>query len=494
METHMANSKKLKIAVIGAGASGIMSVIKLRAIGQTDVQVFEKAADIGGTWRDNRYPGIACDVPSHLYRFSFAPNPDWTRVCASGAEILDYLQRVYAEFDIAPHVTFNTEVTEMDYRDGAWTLSTSTGTYGPFDALITAMGILRYPTMPNIVGLERFDGEAFHTARWRDDVELAGKRVGIIGTGSTATQIVSAIVDKVGKLSLFQRTPQWIMPLPNTEIPPEERERLRSDSALLEQRYADLGHEFNSKFAAAVVGRNPRVYEHMEQLCRENLESSVADPVLREKLRPNYKVGCKRLVMSDTFYSAITHPNADLVTDKIECIEPKGVRTVDGKLHELDVLVLATGYDAHSTLFPMKVTGRRGLTIDVAWKEANEAYLGVTIPGFPNFFMIGGPNSPIGNFSFLMTAERQCEYAVAMIEFLATSDVTAVAPKLDAMREFNDAVKTQMRETVWSSGCKSWYMDRNGNIASWPWTYEHFEQVMRRPDLTHFELLDAADA
>jgi cation diffusion facilitator CzcD-associated flavoprotein CzcO len=490
----MNDGKKLKIGVIGAGASGIMSVIKLREMGQTDVQVFEKAADIGGTWRDNRYPGIACDVPSHLYRFSFAPNPDWTRVCASGEEILCYLRRVYDERDVGRHVTFNAEVTEAHYLKGSWTLKTTVGTYGPFDAVITAMGILRFPTMPDIAGVASFEGIMFHTGRWRDDVSLEGKRVGIIGTGSTATQIVSAIVDKVGKLSLFQRTPQWIMRLPNTEIPLEERERFRRDPELLEQRYQELGHEFNSKFAAAVVGQNPRVYEHMEQMCRENLETSVTDPVLREKLRPNYKVGCKRLVMSDTFYTAIQHANAELVTDRIECVEAAGIRTVEGRLHEIDVLILATGYDAHSTLFPMKVTGRHGLTIEEAWKHANEAYLGVTIPGFPNFFMIGGPNSPIGNFSFLMTAERQCEYAISMIQFLAMNPVTAVSPKLEAMRDFNESVQAQMSETVWASGCKSWYMDRNGNIASWPWTYEHFEQLMNHPDLAHFEQLDSTRA
>ncbi|MGK8208453.1 flavin-containing monooxygenase [Burkholderia cenocepacia] len=484
----MSHGKSLKIAVIGAGASGIMAVVKLREIGQTDVQVFERASDIGGTWRDNRYPGVACDVPSHLYRYSFAPNPDWTRVCASGEEILQYLRRVYEEFDVGRHVMFDAEVKEASYKHGTWTLTTEAGRYGPFDAVITAMGILRHPSYPEIAGLDRFAGHMFHTGRWPEDVVLDGRRVGIIGTGSTATQIVSAVVDKVASLSLFQRTPQWIMHLPNTEIPQEERDAFRRDPNLLMTRYETLGHEFNSKFAAAVVGQNPRVYAHMERLCHEYLETSVADPVLREKLRPDYKVGCKRLVMSDRFYQAIQRPNAELVTERIEQIEGAGVRTADGRLHELDILVLATGYDAHSTLFPMRVTGRDGLLIEEAWRNGNEAYLGVTIPDFPNFFMIGGPNSPIGNFSFLMTAENQCGYAVSMIRFLAENDVSAVSPKRQAMREFNDAVKRQMGETVWASGCTSWYMDRNGNIASWPWTYEHFREVMSEPDLDHYEI------
>lgn len=483
----MTKHRKLKIAVIGAGASGIMAVVKLREIGQTDVQVFEKASELGGTWRDNRYPGVACDVPSHLYRYSFAPNAEWSRVCASGTEILAYLRNVADAHDVTRLITFGAEVSESRYADGKWTLTTTAGTFGPFDAVITAMGILRHPVLPAIEGLQSFGGDMFHTGRWNDDVSLEGKRVGIVGTGSTSTQIVPAIADRVSNLSLFQRTPQWILPLPNTPIPEDEKEAFRRDPALLQARYEQLGHEFNSKFAAAVVGKNPRVYERMVQLAHDNLENSVKDPALREKLRPDYKVGCKRLVMSDGFYAAVQKPNVDLVTDAIAHVEPQGVRTVDGKLHALDVLVLATGYDAHSTLFPMQLVGEAGLTIDEAWKDAHQAYLGVTIPGFPNFFMIGGPNSPIGNFSFLMTAEKQCEYAVSLIQLLAAGEIKALSPTVSAMEAFNAAVQEEMRETVWTSGCRSWYMDKNGNISSWPWTYEHFEEVMTAPRLEDFE-------
>lgn len=494
LRTIVMNSRKLRIAVIGGGASGIMAAIKLREIGQTDIQVFERAAEIGGTWRDNRYPGIACDVPSHLYRYSFAPNPDWTRVCASGSEILEYLRRVYDDFDIQRHMVFNAEVEAATYDKGTWTLETTVGIRGPFDVVITAMGILRHPTMPDIEGLDSFEGIGFHTAHWREDVDLAGKRVGIIGTGSTATQIISTIVARTGRLSVFQRTPQWIMPLPNTPIPEEEKERVRRDPVLMQKRYDDLADDFNNKWAAAIVGQLPRVYAHIERTCQVNLEESVRDPVLREKLRPDYKVGCKRLIMSDSFYEAIQHPNADLMTESIMRIEPKGVRTADGRLHELDVLILATGYNAHATFEPMRITGRGGLTIEEAWKDASEAYLAVAIPGFPNFFMIGGPNSPIGNFSFLMTAERQCGYAIRMIQHMLVAGVKAVAPKPEATREFNEAIRKQMGSTIWSTGCRSWYMDKNGNIASWPWTFQHFEDMMGMPELEHYEQYDGAHA
>jgi cation diffusion facilitator CzcD-associated flavoprotein CzcO len=490
----MNSPRQLKIAVVGAGASGIMALIKLREIGQPDVTIFEKTREMGGTWRDNRYPGITCDVPSHLYRYSFAPNPDWSRVCASGSEILAYLKGVYEAHGVEKHVVFGAEVIRAEFRGARWTLKTTIGAYGPFDAVITAMGILRFPIYPDIEGLGSFAGRTIHSARWDEAVVLQGRRVGIIGTGSTATQILPAIVDEVAKASMFQRTAQWIMPLQNNPIPEEEKECYRRDRRLLQEKYAHLAQEFNSKFAAAVVGENPAAYQRMVARCEENLRNSVVDPEFRVKLTPNYKVGCKRLIMSDTFYEAIQKPNANLVTDAIVRIEPSGVRTDDGRLHELDVLVLATGYDAHSTLAPMEVIGKEGLSIERAWTSESQAYLGVTVPGFPNFFMIGGPNSPIGNFSFLLTAEHQCGYAVNLIRVLASGAATEIVPKEEVVRSFNEAIRRQMPVTVWASGCQNWYMDRNGTIASWPWTWERFEDAMSALNLDDYDITRRADA
>ncbi|MGC4250946.1 MAG: NAD(P)/FAD-dependent oxidoreductase [Sphingobium sp.] len=486
METE---PRKLKIAVIGTGASGILAVIKLRELGQNDIRVFEKASDMGGTWRDNRYPGIACDVPSHLYRFSFEPNAEWTRTCASGPEIWNYLRDVYERHDIGRHVIFDAEVMKATYGEGCWTLETRAGTFGPFDVVITAMGILRYPLYPQIEGLSDFAGPALHSARWDPAVELDGKRVGVIGCGSTGTQIIPAIIDRVQQLELFQRTPQWIMPLPNPPISEEDKELFRADPQLMQQRYEVLAHEFNSKFAAAVVGQNDRAYARMVERCQANLENSIADPALREKLRPDYKVGCRRLVMSDGFYDAIQKPNAAVVTEGIERIEPGGVRTGDGHLHELDVLILATGYDAHAGLSPMKVTGKDGLDLEEAWQDGARAYLGVTVPGFPNWFMIGGPNSPIGNFSFIMTAETQMNYIAGLVEMIASGQADAVMPKGAAMESFYEAVNAQMAKTIWATGCRNWYMNKKGEIASWPWTFEHFQNMMAHPQPEDFDLL-----
>lgn len=483
----MTKARQLRIAVIGAGASGLMSLIKLREAGITDVTIFEKAASLGGTWRDNRYPGLSCDVPSLAYRYSFEPNSEWSHVCAPGPEILGYLKNVARKHDLERDIRYGREVLAADYADGKWHIVTSKGEEGRFDAVLAAAGVLHHPALPDIEGLDTFAGEAFHTARWPENLSLKGKRVGIVGTGSTATQITGAIIGEVAKLSLFQRTPQWILPQANDPIPEEQRQAYRDNPALLEEEFERLCLEQTSKFAAAVVGENPRAYATLERYCREHLDL-VTDPELRAKLTPDYKVGCKRLIMSGEFYQAIQQPNAELVTERIARAEPEGLRTEDGRLHELDVLVLATGFDAHKIMSPMIVTGRNGKRLDAAWADAQEAYLAVTIPDFPNWFMIGGPNSPVGNFSWLQTAELQFGYSLQLIELLRRGNALEIAPRHEALRAFNDAVKAKMPDTVWASGCKSWYINRHGHVASWPWTFEKFKADMRAPAIEDYEI------
>lgn len=483
------SERKLRVAIIGAGASGIMALIKMREAGYDDVTVFEKAADLGGTWRDNRYPGLTCDVPSHLYRYSFEPNPDWSHVCSPGPEILAYFKGVVEKHQVGRFIQYSSEVTKAEFVSSQWRLETVNGAQGAFDVVLVAVGVLHHPVYPDIEGLASFAGPAFHTARWPQTLSLKDKRVGIIGSGSTATQIVSVIVDEVAHLSFFQRTAQWIMPLPNVPISEAKKARYRADPQYLEDKYQRLAQEFNSGFAAALVGANPELYEQMAGECLANLENNVRDPVLREKLRPNYKVGCKRLIMSDRFYGAISQPNAEVVTDRIERIEPAGVRTRDGQLHELDMLVLATGFDTHRFVRPMQVLGRGGRSLDEIWSKANEGYLGVTVPDLPNWFMIGGPNSPIGNFSWLMTSENQFNYSMKLIERLRRGQCAEISPTRAAAKSFNDAIRAKMPDTIWATGCNSWYIDKNGNIASWPWTYEKFEADMREPVLADYEMI-----
>ncbi|MDO8287985.1 MAG: NAD(P)/FAD-dependent oxidoreductase [Parvibaculum sp.] len=481
----MTGKKTLRIAIVGAGASGLMALIKLREAGLPDVTIFEKADSLGGTWRDNRYPGLTCDVPSLAYRYSFAPNSEWSHVCAPGPEILEYLKDIAARYDLERDIRYGAEMRTAEFRDGQWHVTTSQGDEGAFDVVLAAAGVLHHPAYPDIEGLDTFKGDTFHTARWPDNFSLKGKRVGVIGTGSTATQITGAIIDEVASLSLFQRTPQWILPLANDPIPEEQREAYRANPALLEEEFVRLSAQQTESFAAAVVGENPRAYEALENYCKDHL-NLVTDPDLRARLTPDYRVGCKRLIMSGNFYQAIQKDNAELVTDAITRIEPAGVRTSDanskdGRLHELDVLVLATGFDAHKIMSPMIVKGRSGKRLDETWASAQEAYLAVTIPDFPNWFMIGGPNSPVGNFSWLQTAELQFGYALKLIETLRTGNVRELSPKPEALRAFNDAVKAKMPDTVWASGCKSWYINKDGHVASWPWTFDKFKRDMTEP-------------
>ncbi len=477
----------LRIAVIGAGAGGIATAIRLRERGVSDVVIFEKAGEPGGTWRDNTYPGITCDVPSHLYRFSFAPNPDWSHKYSPGPEIQAYMRKVAADYGVEARIRFNSEVLSAAWRNGAWEIVTNQGPQGRFDAVITAVGILHHPALPDIEGLGDFAGAAFHTARWDHSIPLEGKRIGVIGTGSTAIQVVPAIVDRAAKVSLFQRTPQWILPEPNLPIAEEKRAAYRADPALLADQYDHLAQAFNGAFCAAVAGEAPDVYARMAQACLDNL-NTVADPELRARLTPDYRMGCKRLIVSSLFYPAIQRPDAELVTDGISRIEAGGVWTVDGRLHELDILVLATGFDAHHPFGDMRITGRSGRPLSETWAKGNVTYRGVTVPDLPNWFMLGGPNSPLGNFSFLMTAERQLDYVLQLVGLLLAGRAREITPREEPTQAWTQALKDKLAGSIWASGCRSWYFDAHGNVATYPWSYETFEAEMKAPVLEDYAL------
>ena len=358
-----AEPRTLRFAVIGAGMAGILSAIKLTEAGYTDFTVYEKADRPGGTWRENTYPGLACDVPSHLYSYSFALTPEWTHRYSPGPEIQAYFERIAREHDLEARTRYGDEVTRCEFLDGRWRLTTASGHRDDVDVVMAATGVLHHPNIPAFEGLERFEGAAFHSSRWDHRVALDGARVGVIGTGSTATQIVGAVVDDVAHLTLFQRTAQWIMPQENPPYSDDERREFRDDPQSLRGLHDHLCEQFDV-FANAIVNAESPEMRLVERLCKEHLEEAVHDPALRERLRPDYRAACKRLVVSGRFYEAIQRPNAELVTEPIERAEPGGVRTRDGALHELDVLVLATGFQAHAFMRPMEVIGRDGHTFE----------------------------------------------------------------------------------------------------------------------------------
>ena len=481
--------RDLRIAVVGAGMAGILAAIKLGEAGLRDVVVYEKADRLGGTWRENTYPGIACDVPSHLYSYSFAPNPDWSHYFSPGDEIAAYLERVARGHGVAAAIRFGEEVTRADFSDGRWQLATSSGRRDVADVVIAATGVLHHPRHPEIAGLASFGGACFHSARWDHDVPLTGRRVGIVGTGSTAVQIVSAIVDRVETLALFQRTAQWIMPQENLAYREEEKAEWRAHPERIGELRREISQVFADHFANAVVDAESPQMRLIDEMCRANLEMSVADPELRERLRPSYHAACKRLVISPDFYQAIQKPNAELVTSPIDRVEPTGVRTGDGRLHALDLLVLATGFRVDRFMRPMAITGRDGVRLDEVWAERPTAYLSISIPSFPNLFMLNGPNGPVGNFSLIEVAELQFAYVAQLIELLRAGRCREVSATAPATARFETDRTAAARKTVWMTGCRSWYLDDRGIPAAWPWTFDRFRAAMTAPQLGDYELV-----
>lgn len=479
--------RAIRVAVIGAGMAGILAGAKLRERGIACV-IYEKADQVGGTWRDNTYPGLACDVPAHWYTYSFARNPNWDRTLAPGPELHAYFTRVAESYSLFPHIRFGQEVVRVEYLNDAWELTTATGDRDRFDVVISATGILHHPNIPHFEGVETFKGAVFHSARWDHSVPLDGRRIGVIGTGSTAAQLTAALAPRASRFDLFQRTAQWVMPRANPAYSEAEKAQFRADPAALEELVQQYRSRSVDGYAAAVIDINSPQLAEIERLCRENLET-VRDPELRRRLTPSYRAACKRLVISNDFYEAIQHPNANLVTSGIEQIEPEGVRTADGVLHDLDVLVLATGFRTDRFIRPTKVIGRNGVDLDEVWSNSPIAYLAVSVPDFPNFFFLNGPNSPVGNFSAIETCERQLAYVLQLIDGLLLRKYREVSVTHEALQRFEAERRAAAKKTVWVTGCDSWYLDKEGVPASWTFSYGRFVEEMTKPRMQDFETL-----
>ena len=327
----------------------------------------------------------------------------------------------------------------------------------------------------------------FHSARWKHDVSLLGKRIGIIGNGSTAIQMVAALVDEVAELSVFQRTAQWIMPIENPAYSEEAKVKFRKHPEAMEQLRADISRAFTDGFANVLVDAQSPVLAAIHAACEANLENNVRDPELKEKLRPNYRAACKRLIMSENFYDAIQRPNTNLITEKIDRIEKSGLRTCDGKLHELDVLILATGFRVDRFMRPMELVGRDGSLLEDAWQEGPIAYMAISVPDFPNLFMLNGPNGPVGNFSLIDVAEMQFSYIMQLVDQVRSGSCNEVSASRAAMERFDAERKQAAKTTIWNSGCKSWYLDADGLPSAWPWTFDRFREEMEKPRLGDFE-------
>lgn len=478
------------VAIVGTGFAGLGMAIKLKQAGREDFVVLERAGDVGGTWRDNTYPGCQCDVPSNVYSFSFAPNPEWTRTFAPQGEIWDYLRAVTDRYDLRPHIRFGAELTgaEWDEATQRWTIETVRGTLTA-RVVVGAMGPLSEPSIPSIPGMESFAGTTFHSATWNHDHDLRGRRVAVIGTGASAIQFVPAIQPQVGQMTVFQRTPPWIMPRRDRRVRPRERavfkvlpaaQRLVRDTVYLAREATVLPF-----MKPGLLGKLP------EQMARAHLARSVKDPGLRAKLTPTYGVGCKRILLSNEWYPALQQPNVEVVSDGIAEIRPNAVVTADGREHEVDTIVFGTGFHVTDMPFVERLKGRGGRLLGEVWRERGmQALRGTTIHGFPNLFLLVGPNTGLGHNSIVYMIESQLSYAIDALAETERRGAAVFDPTQTSQDAYNALVQRRMQDTVWTSGgCASWYLDAHGrNTTLWPGASWRFRQQTRRFDPAEYRL------
>jgi cation diffusion facilitator CzcD-associated flavoprotein CzcO len=475
----------VRFAIVGSGFAGIGCGIRFKQAGISDFVILERANDLGGTWRDNTYPGCACDVPSHLYSFSFEPNPRWSRTFSPQPEIWDYLRHCSQKYGIEPHVRYNHTVTEAAWDDEAevWRIETDQGSLTA-DFFISGVGALSDPKLPDIPGIDSFEGRMFHSAQWDHDYDLKGKRVAVIGTGASSIQFVPKIQPLVSQMHVFQRTAPWIVP---------QRDRRLTG---LEQRLYKLFPPAQLATRAAiywlrelfVLGfMHPREGGVNEKLARKHLERQVKDPELRDKLTPHYRMGCKRVLISDNYYPALQKPNVEVVTDGIAEIKPHSIVSADGTEREIDALILGTGFYVTDMPVANYVRGREGRTMAEVWQGSPQAYLGSTVSGFPNMFFLVGPNTGLGHNSIVFMIESQLNYVVECLEHMEQRGSEVFEVREEVQDAFNGRIQRRLQGTVWNSGgCASWYLDENGkNTTIWPGFTWPFRQETR-----HFEPAD----
>ena len=483
--------------IVGSGFSGLAMAIRLKRAGHDDFVVLERGDSVGGTWRDNTYPGCACDVPSHLYSFSFAPNPGWTRHFAPQGEIRDYLEQTTTEYGIRPHLRFGAGVEGAFWDDGTatWKVELKDGRVLTARFLISAIGGLSTPSYPAIAGRDEFAGPVFHTAEWDHDVELAGKRVAVIGTGASAVQVVPAIAHEVDRVEIFQRTAPWILPKPDRAISKLERRLFRRVPALQRAQRRLIYWALETRVIA--FAHYPQLLKLAQKGAVRYIKSQIDDPELQRKVTPDYTMGCKRILPSNNYYRTLNRDNVDVVTDGIERISERGIVTTDGVEHEADVIVFGTGFQVQEMLSDLPVRGRDGRDLRELWdEEGMRAHRGTTVAGFPNLFFLLGPNTGLGHTSIIHMIESQAHYIVAALDQIRSRDLVAVEPKASAQREFNSELDRRQQGTVWTDGgCRSWYLDENGrNTTIWPdFTFKYRSQ-MSRFDLGEYEQLTESSA
>jgi cation diffusion facilitator CzcD-associated flavoprotein CzcO len=477
------------VAVVGGGFGGVGAAVMLKRAGYEDVTVFERGERVGGVWHHNTYPGAACDIPSHLYEFSFAPNPRWSRRYAPQAEIQAYLEEIASRYGVRDRIRTGTEVlsARWDESRDAWVLETTAGAHEA-NVLVTACGQLSVPTVPPIPGLDSFAGPAFHTARWRHDVDLAGKRVAVIGTGCSAIQVVPAIQPIVDQVDVYQRSPGWT--LPKMDFPYSERAQRLFDRFSILQRLDRAAIFYFQELAAAGMTKHRWLLPALRAISRRRINAAITDPDLRRKVTPTDEIGCKRIMLTDEWYPTLTKPNVELVADRIAEVTPAGIRTQDGGERPADVLVLATGFATHGFVAPMEIAGAGGRRLSQAWAEVPRAYLGLSVPDFPNMFLLYGPNTNGGSGSVVNTIEAGVNHVIAALRELDRTEARRIEVSRAAADRFDRELRAALAGTVWHSGCTNWYVDENGHDPNqWPWLWTTYRRRAERLEPDTYELV-----
>ncbi len=468
-----------RVVVIGAGFGGLGVARALKEQGVSDITILERSDDVGGVWRDNTYPGAACDVPSPLYSWSWAQNPAWGRRYSGQQEILYYLRRAADHEGLLGLVHTGSEVTEarFDEESGCWQVDTASGETHEADLLVSAVGQLSNPVVPDLRGRETFAGPAFHSAQWRHDVDLTGKRVAVVGTGASAIQLVPGIVDRVAALTVFQRSAPYVVPKPDREYRPRHHAMFRRFPSTLR---LERGAVFRlSELLNGAVGGDSRASRPLLAAVRAawrlQLRRQVPDRDLRRRLVPDYPIGCKRLLFSNDWYPALSRPHVDVVTDRVDAVEPAGLRTADGRFHEADVIIWGTGFAATRFLDPVKVTGPGGRDLHEVWADGARAHLGLTVPGFPNFFCIYGPNTNLGGSSIIAMMEAQAGYVAEVARRIADGGARLLAVRPEAAEAYDREMQSRLATSAWS-GCTSWYVDGGRITTNWPGRVAEYQQ------------------
>ena len=491
--TQQNSNTQPSIVIIGTGFGGLGMAIQLKKAGFEQVTLLEKFSRVGGTWRDNTYPGAACDVQSHFYSYSFEPKHNWSRKFGLQHELLGYMEHCVEKYGLREQIRFNSEVSEAVFDDASnlWTLRLTSGETLETEVVITATGQLNQPAWPKLEGMGEFEGACFHSARWDHNYDLKDKRVAVIGTGASAIQFVQEIAGKVKSLALFQRSAAWVLPKPDRPFKRWEQTLFKTIPAW-DRLYRYLIYWKNESRALAFTRFHGLLGIFAGQAKKE-ARTHVTDPEKLKHIIPDYQIGCKRILISNDWYPAINRPNLNLVTDPIEKIDRAGVQTQSGTHYAVDAIIFGTGFRASEFLSPIRVIGRGGITLNEAWQDGAVAFKGITVSGFPNLFMLYGPNTNLAHNSILYMLESQFNYVLGCLKVLKKYPGAAMDVRKDRMKRYSNVIQQNLEGSVWSSGCNSWYLDANGkNTLNWPGFTFSYRFSTRRVDTTDYQLLDPA--